>query len=675
MKTKPGGKPSTIKGKIVAVLALMLLVSNFLMLIVNRGLVKRYFTMQIEDDMQAMAHESYEMINAQLKGVENVVEELAYSPVLTDVRYLWKERVDYFERRAKDLNFKVFFYVDATGHGRNLTKSSDTFEVGERDYFKAGMEGKKYTSQIQTDALDGSKVFFVSAPVIRKGKTTGVFVGIKDAAFISEMCEKFQWKDSGVLSVYDYAGNVIGHKDQDVVNRELNVLEAGKKDEKYREMANFFQEEVGKKPIGVGNYKLEGVSMFSTFYNAKERGITILLSVGTWELYAPLRILSGKLMIPMIFLLAVTLAFSYYGANLVSGSFKNLKRDIEHLASYDLTAEPTKDYSKRTDEVGAIYRACVQLKENLRDIVQGMHLTSDHLNRSAEVFVKKCKEVGDVSSDIAKSVDGIAEVAATQAVDTQEGVNQTRILQALLEENSRSLNILHQESENTENLKDAGLHTMNELLKATEKNQSIAEEIHDAIGHTQASVENIKLAGEMIQVIADQTNLLALNAAIEAARAGDAGRGFAVVAEEIRKLAENSSSFTEQINDSVTDLLNRTAVAVDKMNEASEVVAAQSQKVGEAEQGFQGIAAAVNGLRQSIDALVSSNEKIDQCQMRLYSVMENASALSEENSASTQEISAATQEQAATVMEIVEESESLTELAADLVSKIEKFQY
>ncbi len=78
------------------------------------------------------------------------------------------------------------------------------------------------------------------------------------------------------------------------------------------------------------------------------------------------------------------------------------------------------------------------------------------------------------------------------------------------------------------------------VARADETNETVA-----TLGQSSAEIGQVI---EVITSIAKQTNLLALNATIEAARAGAAGKGFAVVANEVKELAKQTSSATEQIS-------------------------------------------------------------------------------------------------------------------------------
>jgi methyl-accepting chemotaxis protein len=82
--------------------------------------------------------------------------------------------------------------------------------------------------------------------------------------------------------------------------------------------------------------------------------------------------------------------------------------------------------------------------------------------------------------------------------------------------------------------------------------------------------------GEVIKVIteiAEQTNLLALNATIEAARAGEAGKGFAVVANEVKELAKETASATDDIGQRIIAIQGDARAAVIAIEEISEVIA------------------------------------------------------------------------------------------------------
>ena len=114
---------------------------------------------------------------------------------------------------------------------------------------------------------------------------------------------------------------------------------------------------------------------------------------------------------------------------------------------------------------------------------------------------------------------------------------------------------------------------------AVEKAISQMENISGSVAELKETVSSLNIQAEnigsivgAIKDIAEQTNLLALNAAIEAARAGEQGRGFAVVAEEVRKLAEQSSSSAEEITKIITSIQSESRNVAVRMAESMKSV-------------------------------------------------------------------------------------------------------
>jgi methyl-accepting chemotaxis protein len=118
------------------------------------------------------------------------------------------------------------------------------------------------------------------------------------------------------------------------------------------------------------------------------------------------------------------------------------------------------------------------------------------------------------------------------------------------------------------------------------------------VSSLRTSSDEIRHAVDLINQVAAQTRLLALNATIEAARAGSAGRGFGVVANEVKNLANETSSSSGQIMNQVNTVQQSAADAI-------AVLEAVTNRIREMSDLVEAIALAVDGGHQAEDVGLS----------------------------------------------------------------------
>jgi methyl-accepting chemotaxis protein len=315
---------------------------------------------------------------------------------------------------------------------------------------------------------------------------------------------------------------------------------------------------------------------------------------------------------------------------------RELAGSARRVADGDLTVEvePKSD----RDQLGLAFQTMVG---NVREVVGRMSETATSLSAASQQMANTSEEAGRAVGEIAHAVGEVA-AGAERQVRTVDGARVSAEATAVAAQEARDL-------------ADQGARTSVEATQAMAAVNESTEQVTGAIQSLSAKSDEIGGIVVTIGGIAEQTNLLALNAAIEAARAGDQGRGFAVVAEEVRKLAEESSSAARTISQLIEQIQAETARTVDLVNESSERSSQGAVTVEQAREAFEAISAAVSDVGTRIAAIAESTNEV-------AAVAEQSSAATEEVSASTEETSASAQQIAASAQELARTAEELERL-------------
>ncbi|GAA0076494.1 methyl-accepting chemotaxis protein [Clostridium sp. CTA-5] len=358
-------------------------------------------------------------------------------------------------------------------------------------------------------------------------------------------------------------------------------------------------------------------------------------------------------------------------AKIIKTSIADFLNILKVLAKGDFTIEIDKDSSSEfgvmkkelsvtVDSISNILKEFKNNTSTINDQVLSLSATSEEMSSSAS-------QVGEAVQEVAKGSEG----------QTNELIDITNSVSNFANSIDNIVSVIGNVTDNANNINDMAGESGTQLTKLMDSLNEIDKSfksVSEKIGTLGLSINKITDITQLINSIADQTNLLALNAAIEAARAGEAGRGFAVVAEEIRKLAEQSKTSSQDISNIVDVISSEANYVITNTSVVSKSFKDQESIIENSMCSFKEIIEAINKIIPLINNVSDLISILDNEKSTIIIKVENASAVSEENASAAEEIAASSHEMSASAEEVASSATLLASVINETVEVIEKFK-
>lgn len=280
-------------------------------------------------------------------------------------------------------------------------------------------------------------------------------------------------------------------------------------------------------------------------------------------------------MTPIILLVGLC---AYLAMRRIRGPLGETVRALTQVANGDLTTEVA---VTTNDEIGDMSGAVKSMIRSLREVIRSVVESIEVVASSATELSASARQMTASSNDASGKVVSVT----SSANHMSESVSSVA---SAMEQTSTNLSHISVSTEQMTTTIDEIARNSEKARRMTRDASDQATRVTEQMNELGNAAREISKVTETITEISSQTNLLALNATIEAARAGAAGKGFAVVANEIKELAQQTATATEDIKSRIEGVqssalrgINEIARISTLIGEVSEVVSSNAAAIEE----------------------------------------------------------------------------------------------